>query len=138
MDNLPSHKVSGVRKAIRAAGAFLLYLPPYSHDLNPIELAFSKLKALLRKAAARSVDDLWAANEEAPISAETLLYADQKLGTLWEAKTEAPDGIADPTSPSKRGGDLWNPPSVSRSWEASSKPSTQAYQLSQTSGSLRY
>lgn len=60
MDNLPSHKVSGVRKAIKAAGAFLLYLPPYSPDLNPIELAFSKLKALLRKAAARSVDDLWA------------------------------------------------------------------------------
>jgi hypothetical protein len=88
--------------------------------------------------AERGVDDLWAANEEAPISAETLLYADQKLGTLWEAKTEAPDGIADPTSPSKRGGDLWNPPSVSRSWEASSKPSTQAYQLSQASGSLRY
>ena len=59
MDNLSSHKVAGVREAIKAAGAFLLYLPPYSPDLNPIELAFSKLKALLRKAAARSVDDLW-------------------------------------------------------------------------------
>ena len=59
MDNLSSHKVAGVREAIRAAGAFLLYLPPYSPDLNPIELAFSKLKALLRKAAARSVEDLW-------------------------------------------------------------------------------
>ena len=59
MDNLPSHKVAGVREAIRATGAFLLYLPPYSPDLNPIELAFSKLKALLRKAAARSIDDLW-------------------------------------------------------------------------------
>ena len=59
MDNLSSHKVAGVRKAIKAAGAFLLYLPPYSPDLNPIELAFSKLKALLRKAAARSVEDLW-------------------------------------------------------------------------------
>jgi transposase len=50
MDNLPSHKVDDVRKAIKEAGAFLLYLPPYSPDLNPIELAFSKLKALLRKA----------------------------------------------------------------------------------------
>ncbi|MCH8214224.1 MAG: transposase, partial [Proteobacteria bacterium] len=59
MDNLSSHKVAGVREAIKAAGAFLLYLPAYSPDLNPIELAFSKLKALLRKAAARSVDDLW-------------------------------------------------------------------------------
>lgn len=59
MDNLSSHKVAGVRDAIKAAGGFLLYLPPYSPDLNPIELAFSKLKALLRKAAARSVDDLW-------------------------------------------------------------------------------
>ncbi len=59
MDNLSSHKVAGVREAIKAAGAFLLYLPPYSPDLNPIELAFSKLKALLRKAAARSIDELW-------------------------------------------------------------------------------
>jgi transposase len=58
MDNLPSHKVAGVREAIKAKGAFLLYLPAYSPDLNPIELAFSKLKALLRKAAARSVEEL--------------------------------------------------------------------------------
>ncbi len=61
MDNLSSHKVDGVRKAIKMAGAFLLYLPPYSPDLNPIEQAFAKLKALLRKAAARTVDDLWRA-----------------------------------------------------------------------------
>ena len=59
MDNLSSHKVAGVREAIKAAAAFLLYLPAYSPDLNPIELAFSKLKALLRKAAPRSVDELW-------------------------------------------------------------------------------
>ena len=59
MDNLPSHKVDGVRKAIKMAGAFLLYLPPYSPDLNPIEQAFAKLKALLRKAAARTIDELW-------------------------------------------------------------------------------
>jgi transposase len=59
MDNLPAHKVDGVRKRIEACGAKLLYLPPYSPDLNPIELAFAKLKALLRKAAERSIDALW-------------------------------------------------------------------------------
>lgn len=59
MDNLPAHKVAGVRETIEAAGARLLYLPPYSPDFNPIEMAFAKLKALLRKAAARTVDDLW-------------------------------------------------------------------------------
>jgi transposase len=59
MDNLGSHKGSKVRAAIEAVGARLLYLPPYSPDFNPIENAFSKLKALLRKAAERTVDALW-------------------------------------------------------------------------------
>jgi transposase len=59
MDNLGSHKVAGVRQAIEAAGARLLYLPPYSPDLNPIELAFAKLKALLRARAVRTVNALW-------------------------------------------------------------------------------
>ena len=59
MDNLSSHKGTGVREAIEAAGATLRYLPPYSPDFNPIENAFAKLKALLRKAAERSVDGLW-------------------------------------------------------------------------------
>ena len=59
MDNLGSHKVAGVRQAIEAAGARLLYLPPYSPDLNPIELAFAKLKALLRARAVQTVDALW-------------------------------------------------------------------------------
>lgn len=59
MDNLASHKASGVREAIEAVGAELLYLPPYSPDFNPIENAFSKLKALLRKAARRSIEGLW-------------------------------------------------------------------------------
>jgi transposase len=54
LDNLGAHKVSGVRAAIEAVGATLRYLPPYSPDLNPIELAFAKLKALLRKAGART------------------------------------------------------------------------------------
>jgi transposase len=61
MDNLPAHKVKGVRDAIEGAGAALIYLPPYSPDLNPIENAFSKLKAILRKAAARTLEELWAA-----------------------------------------------------------------------------
>jgi transposase len=59
LDNLAAHKVAGVREAIRAAEAGLLYLPPYSPDLNPIERFFAKLKTLLRKAAARSRDVLW-------------------------------------------------------------------------------
>lgn len=59
MDNLSSHKGPKVREMIEAAGAELRYLPPYSPDFNPIEMAFSKLKALLRKAAERTVDGLW-------------------------------------------------------------------------------
>jgi transposase len=59
LDNLSSHKVAGVKQAIAAAGATLIYLPPYSPDLNPIEKLFAKLKALLRKAAKRSVEALW-------------------------------------------------------------------------------
>ena len=59
MDNLAAHKVAGVREAITAAGASILYLPPYSPDLNPIEQMFAKLKALLRGAAARTRDALW-------------------------------------------------------------------------------
>ncbi len=59
MDNLGSHKGPAVRRAIEAAGANLLYLPPYSPDFNPIENAFAKLKALLRKAAVRTIGALW-------------------------------------------------------------------------------
>jgi transposase len=59
MDNLSSHKVSGVCEAIEARGATLLYLPPYSPDFNPIEQVFSKLKQLLRRASARTVETLW-------------------------------------------------------------------------------
>jgi len=61
LDNLSSHKGPKVRALIEAAGASLVYLPPYSPDLNPIEMAFAKLKALLRKAAERTVAGLWAA-----------------------------------------------------------------------------
>jgi transposase len=59
MDNLSSHKRARVREAIEGAGCTLMYLPPYSPDLNPIELAFAKLKSLLRKAGKRTVDGLW-------------------------------------------------------------------------------
>ena len=68
MDNLGSHKGAAVRAAIRAAGARLLFLPPYSPDLNPIEQMFAKLKLLLRKAAERSVEATW-----------------QRIGTLLDA-----------------------------------------------------
>jgi transposase len=72
MDNLSSHKGAAVRRAIEAAGATLLYLPPYSPDFNPIENAFAKLKALLRKAAERSLGALW-----------------DRIGTLLDAFTPA-------------------------------------------------
>lgn len=65
MDNLPSHKVHGVREAIEAVGAQLRYLPAYSPDLNPIEMVFSKLKAILKGVAARTHDDLWQAAADA-------------------------------------------------------------------------
>jgi len=58
-DNLPAHKVEGVKELIEAKGAMLRYLPPYSPDLNPIEKLFSKLKAMLKKAAHRTIDALW-------------------------------------------------------------------------------
>lgn len=58
-DNLPAHKGAAIQAAIEASGARLRFLPPYSPDFNPIEMAFAKLKALLRKAAERTVDRLW-------------------------------------------------------------------------------
>lgn len=61
IDNLSSHKIAGVRRAIEAAGAALLFLPPYSPDLNPIEMAFAKLESQLRAKALRAIDDLWRA-----------------------------------------------------------------------------
>lgn len=60
LDNLPAHKGAAIQAAIEASGARLRFLPPYSPDFNPIEMAFAKLKALLRKAAERTVDRLWA------------------------------------------------------------------------------
>ena len=68
MDNLSSHKKAGVRQAIEAVGAKLLYLPPYSPDFNPMELAFSKFKWLLRTAAERTVEGARANLRKAPRS----------------------------------------------------------------------
>ena len=65
LDNLAAHKQPEVRVAIEQVGAFLRYLPPYSPDLNPIEQLFAKLKALLRKAAPRTFDDLFTAIADA-------------------------------------------------------------------------
>jgi transposase len=59
MDNLAAHKHAAIRESIEAVGARLIYLPPYSPDFNPIENAFAKLKAILRKAAARTLAELW-------------------------------------------------------------------------------
>jgi transposase len=59
LDNLPAHKSTAARETLKAIGAWFLFLPKYSPDLNPIEMAFSKLKALIRKAAARTYDELW-------------------------------------------------------------------------------
>ncbi len=64
MNNLPAHKAAGVREAINRAGAVLMFLPPYSPDFNPIENAFSKLKALLRAKAKRTITALWDAVAE--------------------------------------------------------------------------
>ena len=75
MDNLGSHKGQAARRAIRNAGAHLFFLPPYSPDLNPIEQVFAKLKALLRKAAERTVEATW-----------------RRIGTLLDAFT--PDECA--------------------------------------------
>jgi transposase len=61
LDNLPAHKSAAAEMAIKAKGAWLLFLPPYSPDLNPIEMAFAKLKALLRTKAVRNIDALWRA-----------------------------------------------------------------------------
>ncbi len=65
LDNLPAHKVAAASEAIEAVGARMLFLPPYNPDFNPIENAFSKLKSILRKAAARTVPELWDAIRDA-------------------------------------------------------------------------
>ncbi len=80
MDNLPAHKPTAVRQAIEKVGAELRFLPPYSPDFNPIEMAFSKLKALIRKAAARSYDELWKA-----VGTVCDLFSDEECRNYFEA-----------------------------------------------------
>ena len=86
MDNLSSHKGPRVRALIESCGASLLYLPPYSPDFNPIENAFAKLKALLRREAARTVDALWSA-----IGRLIDLIAPQECQNMFAAASYDPD-----------------------------------------------
>ncbi len=80
MDNLSSHKSPKAEKMIRAKGAWLLFLPPYSPDLNPIEMAFSKLKAHLRAKAVRTIDQLWKA-----VGDICSLYSEQECQKYFKA-----------------------------------------------------
>ncbi len=86
MDNLSSHKRPGVCAAIEAVGATLLYLPPYSPDFNPIENAFAKLKALLRKAAERTIERLWTAIGELLVA-----FTPQQCANMFAAAGYEPD-----------------------------------------------
>lgn len=91
MDNLSCHKISGVEEAITARGAALLYLPPYSPDLNPIEQVFAKLKQLLRSAAKRTLEELWNGIAEAlsMIAPEECLRYFKNCGYAATAKVNA-------------------------------------------------
>jgi transposase len=80
LDNLSSHKSVWAESIIHARGAWLLFLPPYSPDLNPIEMAFSKLKARLRATAARTIDDLWKA-----IGNICALFSPEECSNYFEA-----------------------------------------------------
>ncbi|MER8952776.1 IS630 family transposase [Mesorhizobium sp. M0833] len=86
MDNLPAHKATGVRDAIEAAGASLLYLPPYSPDFNPIENAFAKLKALLRAKAEKTIKALWDA-----VGAIVDLFTPAECANYFKAAGYEPD-----------------------------------------------
>lgn len=86
LDNLSAHKSPIAEQAIRARGAWMLFLPPYSPDLNPIEMAFSKLKAHLRKRAARTVQELWHA-----LGAICDLYSPDECLNYFRAAGYAPD-----------------------------------------------
>lgn len=86
MDNLPAHKATGVRDAIETAGAQLIFLPPYSPDFNPIENAFSKLKALLRAKAERTIKALWDA-----VGAVIHLFTPAECANYFKAAGYEPD-----------------------------------------------
>ena len=80
LDNLSSHKSAYAAEVLKSIGAWFLFLPPYSPDLNPIEMAFAKLKALIRKAAARSYDALWQA-----VGAVCDLFSDEECYNYFKA-----------------------------------------------------
>ena len=80
LDNLSSHKSAAAAEMLKSVGAWFLFLPSYSPDLNPIEMAFSKLKALIRKAAARSYDDLWKA-----VGAVCDLFSEEECDNYFKA-----------------------------------------------------
>ena len=80
LDNLSSHKSAQAAEVLASVGARFLFLPPYSPDLNPIEMAFAKLKALIRKAAARSYDALWRA-----VGAVCNLFSDEECYNYFKA-----------------------------------------------------
>jgi transposase len=80
LDNLSSHKSAYAAEVLKSVGAWFLFLPPYSPDLNPIEMAFAKLKALIRKAAARSYDALWKA-----VGAVCDLFPEEECYNYFEA-----------------------------------------------------
>ena len=80
LDSLSSHKSPGAARALREIGAWFLFLPPYSPDLNPIEMAFAKLKALLRKVAARTYDQLWQA-----VGHVCALFTDEECYNFFKA-----------------------------------------------------
>ncbi len=89
MDNLPAHRRSEIRHHIEVAGATLYYLPPYSPDLNPIENAFAKQKAMLRKAAARTLDELWQAIRDALSQFTPAECANYIIAAGWSAEEKA-------------------------------------------------
>ncbi len=80
LDNLSSHKSAYAAEVLKSIGAWFLFLPPYSPDLNPIEMAFAKLKTLIRKAAARSYDALWQA-----VGAVCGLFSDEECYNYFKA-----------------------------------------------------
>ena len=86
LDNLAAHKSERAKAVLRDRGAWFLFLPPYSPDLNPIEMAFSKLKALIRKAAARSYDDPWKV-----VGTVCDLFTDAECQNFFEAAGYEPE-----------------------------------------------
>jgi len=89
--------------------------------------------------AERGIDELWTPTHTVTAEgAEPPLYAEQELGSLWDAPRTGPSGVAGTGEETSRSGDLWNPASVTRSWEAVHRPSHPAYRLSQSGGRLRF